>query len=96
VPGLAERHFQFRGGDSQRLRALLRVVRGNNGCKNTSLGGAFKDNYKRLCAKSVNKSRIELSTFVSHVLSVTYDNGSGELKMYGLHQCWALTVANLY
>jgi hypothetical protein len=46
--------------------------------------------------KSVNKSRIELSAFVSHVLSVTYDNASGKLKMYGLHQCWALSISNPY
>ena len=29
------------------LRALLRVVRGNNGRKHTPSGSAFKDNYKR-------------------------------------------------
>ena len=60
---------------------MLRVVRGNNGCKNIPFGSAFKDNYKRLCGKSVNKSRIEASAFISHVLSVVYDYLSAELKM---------------
>jgi hypothetical protein len=56
----------------------------------------IQDNYTCLCGKSVNKSRIEFSVFVSNVLSLTYDYLFGELKMRGLHQCWALTVSNLY
>jgi hypothetical protein len=57
---------------------FARVVHGNNGCKNIPLGGVFNENYKCLCGKNVNKSRIELSAFVSHVLSATYDCVSGE------------------
>jgi hypothetical protein len=56
----------------------------------------IQDNYTCLCGKSVNKSGIEFSVFVNNVLSVTYDNASGEFKTYGLHQCWAVTVSNLY
>jgi hypothetical protein len=41
------------------------------------LGNLIQDNYACRCGKSVNKSRIEFSVFVSNVLSVTYDNTSG-------------------